>query len=277
MGRQPDNAGPLATFLWGTLVNEGLTRQALAESVGVSPGTISGLLVGHAPKDRTYERLRTRFGDDLPVVVTASEAARAQARANLPLLLARSQSASSRRKRGATQRGVKSHARSAGIKKAIASRRAQGQDWHPPASITHTLQGRAAVSLGRRLGLCPEPDRTMVNRWAVEVGRGLGLPSGAVMEIWRPRLRDRGLLTHGRPPKDDRHAIVAPLVAAERATYGRLRRGFWERTARIVEKAEARPLSHVDLKRWWYRYEKSCTACLTANVTPQQAVNHPLR
>jgi transcriptional regulator with XRE-family HTH domain len=283
----PLDRGEWAVFVEKCICDDLLTQSTFAERVGVSPRAVGNWRRGSAPTDHSLDLVRAVYGDKVPDVVTATELSRDRARANVPLMRAARRSPRARH----DQQGRKVPALSAALKARIARAKEEGQPWPPIDTRTNltafvgTPRGRARLRLGKRLKMCPTPDRAELNRWARDVADALGVSAEEVMAMWRPVLRDRGLLKAGRRPNNDRHARLAPRVASARLPSGNLPRGFWEEAVRDVNDAEKptsptklaqwRALSSEDLRTWWRRYEKSCTTCtgLTAKVTAKQAVN----
>lgn len=129
--------------------------------------------------------------------------------------------------------------------------------------FVHSTEGRVRVSLGGYLRFTPRPTADDLDLWAKRTALRLGIDERDVRTIARPVLRDRGLVRDGRPPLEERHALVESLIAhSPRGQSGRLPRGFWDTAARKVRESEvvSKITTGNDLRKWYDDHVKVCGA-----------------
>ena len=240
-----------------------VTHNAFARMIGVSPATLTRWRQGKSvPILDAYERLRTLFGDEVPVLnETGTDRRRKQAPKNLMSL--NSAPAELRKERarrgGVAGRGGRKSKRAAALREEYESgSRARPSATHAPDATTP--QGRARVSLGKYLRGNPFPSPDVLRGWAVDVSSRIGLSEEAVMATWRPKLRSWGLIKEGRPTKETRHVLVEQLRADPKWALadGSVKSGFWRVAARAVRKEEGSNIEGDSLRVWWNQHAEHC-------------------
>ena len=158
---------PFAQFLWAKLRELDLSQGDFARELGVSPAAMCRWLKGEVthPPQRAYDRLRKRFGDEVPTLVTEEERSRAQALGQLATLNARPQRVRSKRAREAGRAQEKGKGKkpehSKRMKQWYASPAGQEHRARLRESVSSrtgvtTPEGRSLVSLGKFLSHNPE-------------------------------------------------------------------------------------------------------------------------
>jgi len=276
---------PLARLLDRELLKTRSTQGQLARRIGVHQVSISDWMRGTPPTKRSLDRLREYFGERLPDIVPYDEHRRAWARELQEKFGDLGRTPEAQRRKAATQRGRKQGPSAA---RSDAARR-RWQEGRGGITGGRTVFDSPVVyaihTLGCRLHRHPSPSKAEWTSWARDLASRR--PSDyanaeTVLAIWRPRLRERGLLSGGRPPLEPRHELLVSLMSkAVRTSRGTLPPGFWPQAARAVRLSEKEAVRSGDdgrwLSRWWTDHQKHCRESvatdLTAKLTAQQAVN----
>jgi hypothetical protein len=264
---RPTPKTPLAHFLAQERAASGMNESGYAASVGISVMTFHRLVRNHLPTARTYERLKERYDDRLPLSAIANDLWKERGRklgsTYGPLL--HTPEAEDRRIR-AVKKALKGTPKSAAWKEKVqAVRKARGDQWHA-GLLTYgaSPEGRVQRSLtfrlhGRKSGA---PKRADLLGWAQEVGQKYDLPPSQVWNLWQPYLWERGLLSKaGRKRNEDRHLFVENAMVAARKKFPGLKRlvkGFWDSSAVLLTEDEGKSISGPDLYRWWRLHKRVC-------------------
>jgi transcriptional regulator with XRE-family HTH domain len=276
-------ATDLAQFLYARLLEDGITQGQLARRLGVNAASVTEWLQGATPTRASLRKLEACFGDSLPAITPDEDGRRREqgrelqrrfgALAHTPEVYRRS--AQSRRglKKGPSAAGA-----AAAVKRWREGRGPTTRD-HLRVHLTEPV-AYALHNLGCRLDHHPDPTTTQLRDWATDLAARYPsrYTSEAALAMWRPRLRERRLLSGGRPPLEKRHELVEGFIeAAPRDRSGRLPPGFWPEAARKVRVAEGETAIDGDdgrwLRRWLIDHKKRCAAAVTADVTARQAVS----
>ncbi len=251
---------PFARFLNSQWQASRLTLSEWGRSVGLDRHTAKRLIRGGLPRRSTFDHLRSLFGDDLPETPTVTEERIARLQANagdLHTPEVKRKAAEARRRQNLRQ----SPETKAKIK---ASLQAIGHLERTAAVLTtwnQSTEGKCVSALMGRLNGNPEPSWGQVKEWAEETGKKVGLPTKAVLEIWRPHLEKRDLLSRaGSPRNERRHQIIEEMLAKAGKTDSRkAKRGTWDEIAREVSRVEGKEISGPQLYEWYRRHRQVCT------------------
>jgi transcriptional regulator with XRE-family HTH domain len=130
---------------------------------------------------------------------------------------------------------------------------------------TRSAEGRLSRSLTNHLKGFPVPTHEQVTTWAEASALRMNLPMSAVLSIWRPRLRRRGLMgAPGRPPIERRHNVILKLMHRHGIQPSdRMPRGFWSEAFREVSNAEGQqaPATPQSVRQWWIDHKTRCLSC----------------
>lgn len=240
-GHRPKPKSAFAQFLYSQWLKSGKGLHSFGrDDLGIT--TLDMLIKdGHFPSQRTYDRLKKRYGDLLPPSEVDTESRRERMRrARIqpgPEAIA---------KRAKTQMGQKLNL----SPKERQARRERGRGRFAPG------QAPLKQTLRAYLRWHPNPTRVQIRQWARDAGQRLDLPTSTVLATWTPQLEARGLWSRaGRRSMEDRHRFVDGLMAqSTRTQTGRLPRGFWNRAARLLSEHEGQGISGPELYVWYWRH-----------------------
>ncbi len=260
---------PFAWFLFDKWVNSDLTLSEWSRTVGIHRMTLQELMEGALPTQRTLDRLRGVYGDQLPETDTETERRRrvlAEHRGNPHTPEAKQKSGDSRRgQRHSPER----------VAKRLATAQASGGYERSVAALAATSRmpkRRVLSGLPMRLRATPQPSKDQLREWAAETGKKVGLSAEAVLQEWRPYLEKRGLWNAaGRPTSSQVRRmcrIVTPLFDnAPKGEDGDLAYGQWGGITETYNKATGENWQPDELGR---RYRKHKKSCVCARVPPGQ-------
>lgn len=236
---------PMRRFLLAKLAMLDITRAELARVVGVSPSTLQGWLKrGRTPGFVAYGRLCEMFPGEVPELlprddpesrrVWASKLAKEYSHLN--------STPEANRRKSVGHRGLRydesSGARSRSSKKRIADGR---MDWAAVQKASQTPRAIARRALANRLQRhTGQLTRELAEAWAAEVAEApkVQLTAGAVLDIWRPALRDHGVAFGGQPRRTARYEVVHKEVEQAKKGRSRVPAGFWPDLAARLEIAD---------------------------------------
>ncbi len=258
---------PFARFLLGKWRNSDLTLSEWSRTVGIHRTTLQELMEGALPTQRTLDRLRGVYGNQLPETDTETERRRrvlAEHRGNPHTPEAKQKSGDSRRgQRHSPER----------VAKRLATAQASGgyeRSLEGLAAKSRTLERRALAGLPMRLRANPNPSWSQVKKWAEETGEKVGESTKVVLAWWEPYLKKRELWNAaGRKPDpvvQRRCRLVTSLYAnAPKTENGDLSRGQWEEIEKQVTEITGEPWTRAGLGRWYRDHKRKGCVCNLAH------------
>lgn len=181
----PHPKSKLGRFLLERFRESRQTHAAYAATIGIDRKPLFQLQRDHLPTQRTYDRLRAFFGDDLPASPTETERRSAAALERKAELLRLAQTPEAKAKRSASLRGKPKTPEH--VAKMVKTQTEIGHfDVLAAASRAYatSTKGRAVRSLSRRLASNPAPTSAQLQEWAGEASLNLDLPVEGIRVFW---------------------------------------------------------------------------------------------